>query len=194
MSLLTKSCVLLTKSFVRPLYTGITRDQWPRKDQELRPNKSDTFHYREHPCIVSGVLSQQTKHLYNIYTMLEHRLRRWTNIDKCYTNVLCLLLGIPLRDTVPSKHKTFVQHLYNVGPTSSTLDQQCIKVIQFFCVFAGNCPHVWSAYTLRSRKAVCASFTSEQILAFGLARQEYNLTHFLSVILIFHHHVCSVLM
>ena len=74
--------------------------------------------------------------------MLEQRLRRGPTLCKCYTNVLCLLLGIPSRDTVPSKHKTFVQHLYNVGPTSSTLDQQCINVIQFFCVFAGNCPHV----------------------------------------------------
>ena len=26
---------------------------------------------------------------------------------------------------LPSKHKTFVQHLYNVGPTSSTLVQHC---------------------------------------------------------------------
>ena len=34
-----------------------------------------------------------------------------------------------------SKHKTFVYHLYNDGPTSSTLDQHCINVIQMFCVF-----------------------------------------------------------
>ena len=35
---------------------------------------------------------------------------------------------------LPSKHKTFVYHLYNVGPTSSTLVQHCINVIQMFCV------------------------------------------------------------
>ena len=34
---------------------------------------------------------------------------------------------------VPSKHKTFVQHLYNIGPTSSTLVQLCTNVIQMFC-------------------------------------------------------------
>ena len=30
-------------------------------------------------------------------------------------------------------HKTFVQHLYNVEPTSSTLVQHCINVMQMFC-------------------------------------------------------------
>ena len=29
--------------------------------------------------------------------------------------------------------KTFKSHLWNVGPTSSTLDQHCINVIQMFC-------------------------------------------------------------
>ena len=33
----------------------------------------------------------------------------------------------------PSKHKTFLYHLYNVGPTSSTLVRHCINVIQKFC-------------------------------------------------------------
>ena len=33
-----------------------------------------------------------------------------------------------------SKYKTFVQHLYNVGPTSSTLGRRCINVVQMFCV------------------------------------------------------------
>ena len=28
-----------------------------------------------------------------------------------------------------SKHKTFVLHLYNVGPTSKTLGRRCINVI-----------------------------------------------------------------
>ena len=35
---------------------------------------------------------------------------------------------------LPSKHKTFVQHLRNVGPTSSTLARHCTNVIQIFCV------------------------------------------------------------
>ena len=34
----------------------------------------------------------------------------------------------------PSKHKTFVSHLYNVGPTSSTLVHHCTDVIKMFCV------------------------------------------------------------
>ena len=35
----------------------------------------------------------------------------------------------------PSKHKTFVKHLYNVGPTSSTSVQHCTNVIQMFCIY-----------------------------------------------------------
>ena len=35
---------------------------------------------------------------------------------------------------VPSKHKTFVKHLYNVGPASETLGRRYINVIQMFCV------------------------------------------------------------
>ena len=35
---------------------------------------------------------------------------------------------------LPSKHKTFVQHLYNVGPTSSTLVHHCTNITQMFCV------------------------------------------------------------
>ena len=34
----------------------------------------------------------------------------------------------------PSKHKTFLYHLYKVGPTSSTLVQHCTNVIQMFRV------------------------------------------------------------
>ena len=34
----------------------------------------------------------------------------------------------------PSKHKTFVSHLYNVGPTSAKLIHYCINGIQMFCV------------------------------------------------------------
>ena len=36
----------------------------------------------------------------------------------------------------PSKHKTFVWYLYNVGPTSSTLVRHCINLYKCF-VFAG---------------------------------------------------------
>ena len=38
-------------------------------------------------------------------------------------------------DVQPSKHKTFLNHLYNVGPTSLTLVQHCTNVIQMFCVY-----------------------------------------------------------
>ena len=34
----------------------------------------------------------------------------------------------------PSKHKTVVYHLNNVGPTSKTLGLRCTNVIQMFCV------------------------------------------------------------
>ena len=34
----------------------------------------------------------------------------------------------------PSKHKTFVYHLYNVGPTSKPLGRHCTNGIQMFCV------------------------------------------------------------
>ena len=36
---------------------------------------------------------------------------------------------------LPSKHKTFVSHLYNVGPTSKTLGRRCTNGIQMFCVY-----------------------------------------------------------
>ena len=39
----------------------------------------------------------------------------------------CLLL--------PSKHKTFLDHLYNVVLTSKTLGWRCINAIQMFCVY-----------------------------------------------------------
>ena len=35
----------------------------------------------------------------------------------------------------PAKTKHFVQHLYNVGPTSSTLVQHCTNVIQMICLY-----------------------------------------------------------
>ena len=48
----------------------------------------------------------------------------------------------------PSKNKTFLWHLYNVGPTSSTLVQHCINVIQMFCV-----DWEWIAMTISSTPA-----------------------------------------
>ena len=41
----------------------------------------------------------------------------------------------------PSKHKTFVLHLYNVGPTSSTLNQLCTNVVQMF--YSGRLPSIY---------------------------------------------------
>ena len=38
----------------------------------------------------------------------------------------------------PSKHKTFVQHLYNGGPMTKTLGRRGINVIQMFCVFSDS--------------------------------------------------------
>ena len=35
----------------------------------------------------------------------------------------------------PSKHKTFVKHLYDVGPTWKTLGRRCTNAIQLFCVY-----------------------------------------------------------
>ena len=34
----------------------------------------------------------------------------------------------------PSKHKTFVLHLYNIGPP---LSRRCVNFLQFFCVCWG---------------------------------------------------------
>ena len=44
-------------------------------------------------------------------------------------------LGRPqVQQVQPSKHKPFALHLYNVGPTSSTLGQRCINVMHMLCV------------------------------------------------------------
>ena len=43
--------------------------------------------------------------------------------------------GFLLWKVKPSKHKTCVWHLCNVGPTSVTLDRRCMNVIQMFCVY-----------------------------------------------------------
>ena len=54
--------------------------------------------------------------------------KHWTNIRSMYNVWEKVLL--------PSKCKTFVWHLCNVGPTSSTLVQHCIKSYKCF-VFTG---------------------------------------------------------
>ena len=51
----------------------------------------------------------------------------------------------------PSKNKTFLLHLYNVCPTSSTLVQHCTNVIQMFCVY-------WDGLTLLMNHYVFMSF------------------------------------
>ena len=58
----------------------------------------------------------------------------------------------PMALHAPSKHKTFVWHLYNVGPTSSTLVQHCTNVIQMFCVCwpAHLCPGVQQTQDVES--------------------------------------------
>ena len=35
----------------------------------------------------------------------------------------------------PSKHKTYIYHLYNVGLVSKTLGRRCTNNIQMFCVY-----------------------------------------------------------
>ena len=64
------------------------------------------------------------RHSPNVVLMLGQRLRCWPNIEqaleKCRATKVLLL----------SKHKTFVQHLYNVGQTSSTLAQVWVSPFQ----------------------------------------------------------------
>ena len=47
-------------------------------------------------------------------------------------NALCLMGCVQL-----SKHKTFVLHLYNVGPTSETLGRRCTNLKQMFLCLLG---------------------------------------------------------
>ena len=62
----------------------------------------------------------------------------------------------------PSKHKTFVYHLYNVGTTSKTFGRRCANVIQMFCVcvcwadavIKADC---WESWGLRVRTPLCPS-------------------------------------
>ena len=58
-----------------------------------------------------------TKHLYNICTMLDQRRA-----------MFILIRRVGCEKRFPSKHKTFVYDLYNVGPTSKTLGRHCTNV------------------------------------------------------------------
>ena len=80
-------------------------------------------------CLDWGVVSPvNTKHLNNICTMLDQRLRRWSNIVqmlyKCFvcwvpnlSTVLTSVIRLPYHI---SKHKTLNQCWFNAGPASST--------------------------------------------------------------------------
>ena len=52
---------------------------------------------------------------------------------------MCMLYNVLFLLGVPSKHKTFLSHLCNVGPTSKTLGRRCTNVIQMFCLY-WECP------------------------------------------------------
>ena len=52
--------------------------------------------------------------------------------DYCYRRLLGALSN-------PTNTKTFVYHLYNVGPTSLTLVRHCANVIQMLCVYWECC-------------------------------------------------------
>ena len=66
--------------------------------------------------------------------MLGQRPRRWANINAVLGVMMSRVLGT---GPLPSKHKTFVYYLYNVGPASKTLGRRCINVIQQICVCCG---------------------------------------------------------
>ena len=81
----------------------------------------------------------------------------WSSLHEIDCTLICLekkyrssRLWSMIFSVVPIKHRTFVQYLYNVGPTSKTWGRYCRNVIQmFFCtkcfVFAG-----YRSYTLNN--------------------------------------------
>ena len=77
--------------------------------------------------------------------MLDHRRRRWAGVVqmlyKCFVfAVIAYTHRVYDRHTVPvrGEYKTFVYHLYNVGPALKTLGRRCTNVIQMFCVCRGH--------------------------------------------------------
>ena len=68
---------------------------------------------------------------FNVGPASQTAVQQWSNIGSmsrvCCNTAQCR----------PSKHKTFVYHLYNVGLTSKMLGRRCINVITCF-LFAGG--------------------------------------------------------
>ena len=113
----------------------------------------------------------------------------YTNIDHCWSSWPELSHG---RHESFSANKTFVYHLYNVGPTSSTLVQHCTSVIQSVGPAFSQCSLVtqckskiprrggtlepWrlcclNHVVMQSQKAVTAYLSSKQLLPSGFAMQ-----------------------
>ena len=99
--------------------------------------------------VISWCMERVLRHLYLTLVFA------WTKYQVCINSVY-----------VPSKHKKYVWHSCNVGPTSKTLGRRCIKVIQMFCVC---CNHrvvtIRDEYTgLQKWTAVTANFKSNQLV------------------------------
>ena len=92
----------------------------------------------------------------NLYQMIfkhKHHLLTWISTHMHWPNCVCRSRMRTLAQhwniiRQPSKHKAFLSHLYNVGPTSSTLVQHCINVIKMFCVY-------WEGYHINLVAMVC---------------------------------------
>ena len=66
-----------------------------------------------------------------------------TGVKKVHLEIKLEVLGKYVSNMqYPSKHKTFVYHLYNVGPTSKTLGRRCTNVIQLFCAYWDTIAHI----------------------------------------------------
>ena len=61
---------------------------------------------------------------------------------------------------LPSKHKTFVYHLYNVGPTSSTLVQHCTK--SYKCVVFTGCRYTHGVNLFQNTHSNTVSLFAKQ--------------------------------
>ena len=61
---------------------------------------------------------------------------------------------------LPSKHKTFVWHLYNVGPACSTLVQHCIK--SYKCVVFTRCRYTRGVNLFRNTHSNTVSLFAKQ--------------------------------
>ena len=82
-----------------------------------------------------------------------HRLLRWPHIKTT-------MVKRPLLAGWALEHNT--KHLYNVGPTSSTLVQHCTNVIQIFCVcwdIMSTNKFIWLIFLLFCRRHSRAGIT-----------------------------------